>query len=104
MARRLRFRSREPRFEPARRSSTRGDPLSLPDRGDKPMRTLTLFSLSLPAAILLALSACSDNGSADKVGQKIDKAADSAKEKMADAVDSARRDAKQAGATFDDVA
>jgi hyperosmotically inducible periplasmic protein len=68
------------------------------------MHTLKQLSWSLPAAILLALSGCSDNGSAEKVGQKIDKAAESAKEKLADSSDAIRREARTAEAAFNDVA
>jgi len=68
------------------------------------MHTLRPLLWSLPAAMLLALSACSDNGSAEKVGQKIDKAAESAKEKLADSSDAIRHEAKTAEAAFNDVA
>jgi len=68
------------------------------------MHTLKQLSWSLPAAILLALSGCSDNGSAEKVGQKIDKAAESAKEKLANSSDAIRHEAKTAEAAFNDVA
>jgi hyperosmotically inducible protein len=68
------------------------------------MHTLKQLSWSLPAAILLALSGCSDNGSAEKVGQKIDKAAESAKEKLADSSDAIRQEARTAEAAFNDVA
>ena len=47
---------------------------------------------------------CSDNGSAEKVGQKIDKAAESAKEKLAESSDAIRHEAKTAEAAFNDVA
>jgi hyperosmotically inducible periplasmic protein len=67
------------------------------------MHTLRQFSWSLLAATLLALSACSDN-SAEKVGQKIDKAAESAKEKLAESSDAIRDDAKAAKGNFNDVA
>ena len=68
------------------------------------MHTLKQLSWSLPVAILLALSGCSDNGSAEKVGQKIDKAAESAKEKLANSSDTIRQEAKTAEAAFNDVA
>ena len=68
------------------------------------MHTLKQLSRSLPAAILLALSGCSDNGSAEKVGQKIDKAAESAKEKLANSSDAIRHESKTAEAAFSDVA
>jgi hyperosmotically inducible periplasmic protein len=62
----------------------------------------------LPAAcigaMLFGLCACSDNGSAEKVGQKIDKATESAKEKLSESTDALRREAAQADAAFDDLA
>jgi hyperosmotically inducible protein len=54
--------------------------------------------------MLLALGACSDNGSAEKVGQKIDKTTESAKEKLAESSDAIRHEAKTAEAAFNDVA
>jgi hyperosmotically inducible protein len=68
------------------------------------MHTLRQFSWSLLAGTLLALSACSDNNSAEKVGQKIDKATESAKEKLAESSDAIRNEAKTAKGNFNDVA
>jgi hyperosmotically inducible protein len=68
------------------------------------MNTVKQFSWSLPAAMLLALCACSDNGNGEKVGQKIDKAAESAKEKLAESSDAIRNEAKTAESAFNDVA
>jgi hyperosmotically inducible protein len=68
------------------------------------MDTWKVFSWSLPAALLLALCACSDNDNGEKIGQKIDKAADSAKEKLAQSSDAIRHEAKTAEAAFNDVA
>lgn len=68
------------------------------------MNTLKQLSWSLPAAMLLALCACSDNGNGEKVGQKIDKAAESAKEKLAESSDAIRHEAKTAQGAFNDVA
>ncbi len=67
------------------------------------MNTSRQFSWSLPAAMLLTLCACSDN-SGEKVGQKVDKAAESAKEKLTESSDAIRRQAKSAEAAFNDVA
>jgi hyperosmotically inducible protein len=68
------------------------------------MKLLNPFPVACIAAVLLGLCACSDNGSADKVGQKIDKAAGTAKEKLAESSDALRRDAEKADATLNDVA
>jgi len=68
------------------------------------MHPLKPFSWSIAIA-LLALSACSDNNdTAEKVGQKIDKAADSAKEKLAESSDAIRQETRTAKAAFNDVA
>ena len=69
------------------------------------MNGLKQISWSLLAAMLLALCACSDNnGSAEKVGQKIEKATESAKEKIAESSDAIRREAAKADAAINDVA
>jgi hyperosmotically inducible protein len=60
--------------------------------------------MSLLAAMLLGLCACSDNGNPEKVGQKIDKATESAKEKLAESSDAIRHDAAKADAATNDVA
>jgi hyperosmotically inducible protein len=62
------------------------------------------FLASLLAAMALGLCACSDNGSAEKVGQKIDKAAESAKEKLAESADAIRHEAAKADTAINDVA
>lgn len=62
------------------------------------------FLMSLLAAMTLGLCACSDNGSAEKVGQKIDKAAESAKEKLAESSDAIRHEAGKVDAAMGDVA
>jgi hyperosmotically inducible protein len=62
------------------------------------------FLMSLLGATVLGLCACSDHDSAEKVGQKIDKATESAKETLADSSDAVRHEAAKAGAVINDVA
>jgi hyperosmotically inducible protein len=62
------------------------------------------FLLSLLAAMVLGLCACSDNNSAEKVGQRLDKASESAKETLADSSDAVRREAAKADAALNDLA
>ena len=62
------------------------------------------FLLSLLAATVLGLCACSDNNSAENVGQKLDKATESAKETLAESSDAVRREAAKTDAVFKDVA
>ncbi len=62
------------------------------------------FMLALLAAMLLGVWGCSDNGSAEKVGQKIDQAAESAKEKLAPSSDASRRATAKTDAAIDDMA
>jgi hyperosmotically inducible protein len=64
----------------------------------------TSFLMSVPAAILLGLCACSDNGSSERVSQKIDKATESAKETLAGSSDAIRQEAAKPGAPVDDLA
>jgi hyperosmotically inducible periplasmic protein len=76
------------------------------DTKEAQMRSPSLRSSSftLLAAVLLGTSGCSDNGSADKVGQKIDKGTETVKEKLAQSSDAAERKLDQAGASIDDAA
>jgi hyperosmotically inducible periplasmic protein len=76
------------------------------DRKESQMKSplLRSSSFTLLAAVLLAASGCSDNGSAEKMGQKIDKGAEAAKEKLAQSSDAAGRKLDQAGASIDDAA
>jgi len=54
-------------------------------------------ALVLLAALALGTSACSDNnGSAEKLGQKIDRGSESAKEKIEQSADSARSSTRDA--------
>ena len=62
------------------------------------------FLMSVLAVMLLGLCACSDNGSAEKVGQKIDKAAESAKETLAESSDAIRQKAEKVDTAMGDVA
>jgi hyperosmotically inducible protein len=61
------------------------------------------FLINMLAAMLLGLCACSDN-SAEKAGQKIDKATESAKENLAESSDAIRHEAAKADAAINDVA
>jgi len=58
--------------------------------------------LALFTAMLVCISACSDND-ADNVGQSIDKAAEAGKEKLAESSDAIRQEATKADATFNDM-
>jgi hyperosmotically inducible protein len=65
-------------------------------------------SLTLLAAALLGISACSDNdggnGSAQRLGQKIDKGTEMAKDKLEQSSDATQRKLDQAGDSVADAA
>jgi hyperosmotically inducible protein len=71
------------------------------------MKSLLLRSSSftLLAAVLLGVSACSDNnGGAQKLGQKIDQGTETAKEKLEQSADATQQKLDQAGGMVADAA
>jgi hyperosmotically inducible periplasmic protein len=61
-------------------------------------------SFTLLAAVLLGASACSDQGSAEKIGQKIDTGTETVKEKLEQSSDAAQQKLDQAGGAVADAA
>ena len=61
-------------------------------------------SFTLLAAVVLGASGCSDNGSGEKIGQKIDNGAQTAKEKLERSSDAMEQKLDEAGAKVADAA
>ena len=65
-----------------------------------PLKRSSVFPLL--TTMLLAVSACSDNGT-DKVGQSIDKATEAGKEKLAESSDAIRHETNKANTAVNDM-